>query len=437
MILLLLQLIPIALFFGMVTLHLAKRPLILLYLLLGIQLLVAGRLLPEVAVSVMGISIGPVDLINIMLLAAAILRMARGPTALQWALLGAIGLVIFGTVRGYLQLGDAALLGFRAELYFLVPALFTSTIRAQYLPRVVRAIVWFGVGLALLAVTRWFGLVPASDDFGGEYLVERVIVSSAALWVALAALAAVLTLFQRVGTHFMRYPWGVAALCLTVVLLAQHRSVWVTTAIMLAIAFLITPHRTLLKVGVVLSIGIAVTLIEGLGLGHGGTVAKSLAFATSNLGTWEWRIERWGDVWETHSARGLWAILFGSGYGYGWATGTVGEWEASPHNGYLQIAVRVGLVGAFLVFLLYYLAIRKLLFAGDPATRLLWLWTIGILVYYIPYSGDMLTGVVLGATIAILTAIASGRQSDSPFSRPMPIGPPALRRSARKTFIAR
>ena len=406
------QLLAAGIFLAAITLHLVRRPIILLYLLLIVQFLVAGRLMPELSTRVVGVAIGPVDVINMMLLAAAILRMTRGPTGLQWALLGAIGLVIYGTFTGFLRLGDAAMLGFRAELYFLVPALFVSTISVHSLAKVVRAILWFGVGLAVLAVFRWIGLVPSLEaQFAHGYLIERVIPSYAALWVALAALGAIYSVFGTRRQQFVAYPWIVAALCLTVVLFTQHRSVWVASAIMLAMVFVITQQRTFLKVAVVLAAGISVALIELLGLGHGGTAAESLAYAMSNVGTWEWRIERWGNVWETHAARGWTAILLGSGYGYGWVTGIVGEWEYSPHNGFLQIAVRIGLLGAFLVFLPYYLALRKLVFSGDSTNRLLWLWTIGILVYFIPYAGDMLTGVILGMTIAALGAMTAEPQA--------------------------
>lgn len=407
---LLFQLVAVGLFFGAITLHLVRQPLILLYLLLAVQFLAAGHLMPEISARVMGVSIGPVDLINMMLLAAAGLRMKRGPTGLQWALLGAIGLVIYGTVTGLLRLGDAAMLGFRAELYFLVPALFVSTLSAQSLPRVVRAIVWFGMGLAFLAVFRWIGIATLGFEYETGYLIERVIPSNAALWVALAALGAIFTLFHARGIRSTEHPWFVAALCLVVVLFTQHRSVWIASTVMLAMVFLVTQHGTSHKVAVVLVAGITVALIELLDLGFGGTAAESLAYAASHAGTWEWRLDRWSRVWETHVARGWGAILLGSGYGYGWVTGIVGEWEVDPHNGFLQIAVRIGLVGAFLVFLPYYLALRKLLFSGDSTNRLLWLWTVGILVYFIPYMGDMLAGVILGTTIAALGAVTGERQ---------------------------
>ena len=411
------QLFAAGIFLAAITLHLVRRPIILLYLLLAVQFLMIGRLMPEISTRVMGIGIGPVDVVNMMILAVAILRMKRGPTGLQWVLLGATGLVIYGTVTGFLQLGDAAMLGFRAELYFLVPALFASTLSAQSIPKAIRAIVWFGVGLALLAVLRWIGIVPSLETSG--YLIERVIPAGAALWVAFAALAATFTLFHaRQQRGFTSYPWMIAAFCLAVVLFTQHRSVWVASAVMLALVFMITNHRTSLKIFVMLSAGIAVILIEWLNLGHGSAAAESLGHAMSNVGTWEWRIERWGLVWETHANRGWQAILFGSGYGYGWVTGVIGEWEYSPHNGFIQIAVRIGLVGAFLVFLVYALALRKLVFSEMAEHRLLWIWTAGILIYFIPYSGNMLTGVILGMAVASLQSLKIQNPADSRVTKP-------------------
>jgi len=386
--------------------ELARRPLAMVVALLGVHAWSLLFGLPYARVA--GIGISPDDVVNFIALGAAVIRMRRGPRGWQWALLVAVALIVYATLRGLVQLGDDALLGFRLELYFVVPALFVATLPASAGTRVVRSVVLFGAVIAFIAVVRWVLLAIGAGQGGfmggGDYAVSRVINSSAALWVAFACVAGAVSLLER-GTSRGRWKLqALTAITFVVVVLAQHRSVWVAAAVMLAVALVVTRRRWLEKAAIVVIAGVAVAVIEVAGLGTAGPVAESLAFAASNTHTWEWRLERWVDVWSTHAERGVEAVVLGSGYGYGWVSGVVGTWEASPHNGFLQIAVRIGLLGALLVFAPYVLALRRLPTFGGGVARVLWLWVIGALVYYVPYSGNMLTGVLLGAAVAASVA---------------------------------
>ena len=340
---------------------------------------------------------------------AALIRVRRGPNVWQWALLGAIALVLVGALRGYLLLGDAALLGFRAELYFLVPAMFTTTLAPRHVEAVVTAIIRYGVFLAAVAIARWVliamgaQLAPVPTESG--FVVSRVINAGATLGVAFAGVALVTRLLERRWSF--RAPTAtpyLAVASLAVVLFAQHRSVWVAMIVMLALAFVRLRRRWMLKMAVVVVAAIGVTAIEVAGLGDAGAVAESLTYAATNVHTWDWRLARWEAVWVTHAARGWEAIVFGSGYGYGWVTGVVGEWEVSPHNGFLRIAVRIGLLGALLVFSAYVFVLRSLVSRTELASSSLWLWVVGSLLYFVPYSGSPLTGVLLGVGVAAAAA---------------------------------
>ncbi|MEX2527836.1 MAG: O-antigen ligase family protein [Gemmatimonadota bacterium] len=417
----LLGLIAAAAVFVVAALQFARRPLILVYLLLFVHFLSAARLpVPRLAMG-----LGLADLISLLALGVAVLRMPRGPTGLQWAIVGALGLMVYGTLSGLLRFGGGAMLGFRAELYFLVPALFVSTLNPRELPVVVRSIVYFGMALVVVAMARWIGVLPYQSELVEAYLVQRVIPGNAALWVAMATVAGLLAVFQRSGDRVIRLPWPVLVSGLLVVLLTQHRTVWIAALVMVAAVFVATSHRPLLKAGMVLGAGVMILLVEGLGLGRGSDVADSLALAATDIGTWKWRLERWAQVWQVHADRGPFAVILGSGYGYGWLTGAVGVWEVSPHNGYLQIAVRLGLVGAVLVYFPYLQTLRQLWKSPRAFEHLLWFWTAGVLVYYIPYSGDILTGILLGMALMIVTSlrppparIEGSESARSPIRRP-------------------
>ncbi len=387
---------------------LAKRPLALVYAILaayGWELLAGGT----PSVRVIGIGVGPTELVHAVALGVGLLRVRRGPSAWQLALLVALALVVVGTLRGYVMLGDAAMLGFRAELYFLVPAFFVSTLPASAVERVVAGVVKFGAVIAAVAVARWIAVamgVPWAASFmGSGYAVERVINSGATLAVAFALVVFARRVFVagpslRLSLRLLASAVGLAG----VVLMAQHRSVWVATLVMLGLLFVRLDGRWHAKAAIVGVVVVSVLMIELSGVGDSGAVAESLAQATTNAGTWEWRLERWDAVWSVHAERGWWAVLFGSGYGHSWVSGEVGVWEASPHNGFLQVAVRLGLAGAVLVFSAYVYVLRKLWTRGGGPDVIVSLWIMGTLVYFIPYAGNAQTGVLLG--LALLRARA-------------------------------
>lgn len=419
--------------------ELARRPVALVIAYLGVYAWSLLFDLPRIEVA--GIGVDPVDVVNLIALGAALIRMRRGPRGWQWALLVAVALIALGTVRGLVQLGGGALLGFRLELYFVVPALFVATLPAATSLRLLRPIVLFGVGIALVAVARWalfmLGAAPGISG-GGNYVIPRVIDSSTTLWVAFAGAAGSVALLDG-GASFPR--WKLQAgtfLTLAVVLLAQHRSVWVATAVMLATALVMTRSRWLVKAAIVVIAALGVLAIEIVGLGDAGQVGEPFAYAVSNTNTWMWRLERWANVWSIHADRGIVAVVLGSGYGYGWVTGVIGTWEASPHNGFLQIAVRIGLVGVLLVFAPYAVALRRLRRNGGVRASITWLWVIGALVFYIPYSGNMLTGVLLGIAIAASPPVTSRAGSDvAVIDHPEPIPARALVSTADRRLPTR
>lgn len=399
--LLLLQLGAGAFFFAALAVALARRPVVLMYALLGVHLWELVGSVP--AMQVTGIGLSPVDFVNVVAFSAALIRLRR-PHGLQWPLLGFTVLVLLAIARAVIAFGqDDALLGFRSELYFMVPALLASSLLPWDLAQSLRAVWRLGLMLSGVALVRWFLLAFGFDvgyapDTGG-YEVARTINAGAALAVSAASVMGFWRwLNDRSTTWYL--PWLSLGM-LTVVVFAQHRSVWVATALMLTITFAQARLRIVVRSGLVVLMLSLVLMVETLGFGGSGAVADSFAYAASNTGTWEWRLERWQNVWNTHAARGPWAIVFGSGYGYSWVSGSVGVWEASPHNGYLQVAVRTGLVGAALLFGAYLTMVLRLWRRRDVLSGLLRTVSLGVLTYFVPYSGSAFSGLLLGLGVAV------------------------------------
>lgn len=413
-----------ALIVAILAVELARRPIALLYLVLGVYFWGLVGTVP--AITLAGARLGVEDVVNLVAIVVVAIRM-RHPRGYQWALLGFTFIVLYQVVRAMLVFGQGeAMLGFRAELYYIVPALLASTLTARHFEPAFRVVWRFGLWAAAIAAARWLAIAvgldfgPAPDS--GGYEVARVINAGAALWVAVAGVMGIWRWLNEDATSRL-VPW-ISLSLFAVVLFAQHRSVWVATAIMLALVIVRTRLKLFLRVGLVVGLVAIAGAVEVLGLGASGEVAESLSYAASNTGTWEWRVQRWQDVWSTHAARGPLAIVFGSGYGYSWVTGTVGIWEASPHNGFIQIAVRTGLAGVVLLFGASLAVVIGL--ARRQQDGLLFTFMVGILVYFVPYSGSPFSGLLLGLAIAC---------AGHPSANAVPPSPTTLR--SDRTYFAR
>ena len=387
--------------FATVVVACGRRPVFIVYALLAVHFWELLGSIPSVHIS--GIGLGPLDGANLVAFGAAIIRM-RPPRGLQWPLIGVVVMVLIAVARAVLSFGDGnALLGFRTELYFIVPALFASTLKPPDVAAALRGVWRFGFWMAVVAIGRWF-LPAIGIDIGpvpnpGDYEIPRVINSGATLAVAMAAtIGAWRWLHDR--TSRWHEPWVILAMLL-VVLLAQNRSVWVVTAAMLFIIFVGTKARLWLRASVAIAIVTFIALVELLGPGHTAAIGDSLGHAASDAGTWTWRLQRWHEVWSTHAARGPFAIAFGSGYGHSWVSGAVGVWEVSPHNGFIQIAVRIGLAGGLLLFGTYAAVIIRLGHAKDATSRIVRILTIGVLLYFVPYYESIFSGLLLGIAAAV------------------------------------
>ncbi len=284
----------------------------------------------------------------------------------------------------------------------------------------VRVWVWFGVVLSGVAVMHWarYGLGSSSTMIviNGEVATGRGLPASGALAIVTAALL--------LGYSGRPAQWSAArrrlvmVWLLAIAVLLQHRSVWVVLAVSLLVGTVLERngrgHRVAASVG-----GLYLGAVAGLGLLlHGGTVSQHLsaswqaAFAQSSTVTW--RVTSWGDLLQQQlSSVQQW--LFGRPFGYGYLRVIDGEiWTVMPHNFYVQVLLRGGVIGLVVLlagYLLMWRALGDLSVTSDVELGVgLRLVLAAQAVYFIPYQLPMEQGLLLGLCVVAPAALVSSRR---------------------------
>lgn len=222
---------------------------------------------------------------------------------------------------------------------------------------------WMLVLVALYHIIELHGLgsptdvVYAADNYGKFR--NRILVAPQALVLLLCAG----TLFFRTAdSEKGRSRFFASSLVfLGIVLLSQHRSVWVGMLVGLSAVLIFTNRRraggdgrgrafALLAVGAWLA-------FAGWLLRSGGNEAVE---AVTDSGTFEWRFAGWEMLTSDQIARGLDSIAIGAPYGSGFQR-TVLHFTSGvqPHNWYVTIFMRQGLIGLVVIAALLMAAASK------------------------------------------------------------------------------
>ncbi|MFJ9576347.1 hypothetical protein ACIRQF_08195 [Streptomyces sp. NPDC101191] len=406
---------------------------------LGVALLLTAGLWPAArseTVVHLGVSLTPQDLLVSCAMAAACVNMLRRPPRAHrlLLLLALILLLTAGSLlRGTAMFGAAAAGNDMRMPFLYVFGLALYGITLPCTARLMRrlAAVWVVVACVetLRAVLWW-----AENGIGsavGQVVIDGVASESRALSAPealLIAQAAVILLYATpLGTrrHLLAAP-----LLLTVVLL-QHRTVWLVVAAMLA-GWLIagtgaggTPARGRgLRLGVTAAgLGLGVFAVSAGLLGRYGT---GLTVSASDSGTLAWRATGWYELLGTLDGAAEWLTgrPFGSGFDRLVEGLVVG---VSPHNYFIHLLLRIGLLGLCAFLALYAAALRPTLRRGaDLTSRALGMLVCGQLVFALTYQIPPEQGLALGA----LCALAVGVGPRLPRSRPSPPAVPHETRPA-------
>ncbi|MEU2629893.1 hypothetical protein [Kitasatospora sp. NPDC007106] len=359
-----------------------------------------------------GISLYPLDLLTVCAGIAAVVSVVRRPIRPTpgHAALAVLGLLVaVSVVTGMAAYGVQGA-GNDARVYFLhaLGAIcYTATARSgKPLDRlVVRLWTVLACVYCLAAVFWWSRLGIGSNSTSvlvdGRLVNSRPVDAASALVIAQAAVMLLCNPFGSSGGRLL------AGLLLPVVVLLQHRTVWAAAIVMVAGWLLFRPVRSGRKAaGLTLAVLLAATALLVFSLSSGTGLTRNLASSASNEDTLEWRID------SSHllvgRLNGVHDWLFGLPFGSGFDRLLYGQVvESQPHNFYLHLLLRVGLLGLCAAVWLVLSVLRRTT-PRAPMGLAMWLSVTGMacfcLAYAMPFEQSLLIGLLLREPAAPGTA---------------------------------
>ena len=371
-----------------------------------------------------GINVYPEDIVFsvIALVATARLlhlgmRVYLRPPYLVWFFFGVLIMIAF--FRGVVAYGPgAAGVEFRKFFYFFSGGLYFGSFSplAVRINNLGKCWLCAAILLLLLVLIRWamelLGL-PVAEDWSSRGSM-RVLDAAEALFLAQALLICV---YLRLGRGISPFLRSFAILLLPVLILLQHRTVWV--ALFVAFVAILWREGMLRKrLLMIISTGSVVMAVVML-LAFGDHGMEKLTDSATNLSTWEWRVSGWKALIGEHLRNPL-DVLIGKPFGAGYAR-VIGPYnnlvEVSPHNFYVELLLRVGLVGLLCLMSLYLILLRQF---GEyrPAAqsplhfipRLLYVIALTHLACFITYSPNHDQGILLGVMFGVAFALQRENQ---------------------------
>jgi hypothetical protein len=380
-----------------------------------------------------GLNIYPQDLVFVGLAAVGGIRMLIGtnprPAAFAWFFFGVMLVVSF--VLGVFKYHTEAGVDLRPTFYFWATALYIGSFRIGITEanRIMKMSLMVGVVALLIVFYRWvsdalhLGSVVYNQIGAGKPL--RVVTAGQAYF--LAALTIMLAWSAATGRISKWASWLFLPFALTVLLL-QHRSVWVATIVGLGVLYLGEPRLRgrFVRMSAIGGVVGSLLLIPLIAIGVMDPVFTALDESVqetmlSHGSTLTWRLESNQALFSQWLNGGLREYLIGKPFGSGYERfladlGHVTNY--SPHNFYIQMLMRVGLVGVVAMLVAYLYAIRRLWvgrlqeattgFAGYlPLAAVL----VSSLVFFYPYGAHFIQGLFLGLALAVVpeTELASQR----------------------------
>ncbi|MCB5291208.1 hypothetical protein BJQ90_00629 [Arthrobacter sp. SO3] len=260
---------------------------------------------------------------------------------------------------------------------------------------------WLGWMLTLVATYHAlrFGVGGASEfvDADGLDQTGRVLVSGQAMVLGLCA---IVSLHIWVETRRSFYLFSTLAFS-AIVLVAQHRSVWIAiAAAWIAYALFGQRHKRNMTLTVVIVAAWSVALVVASGVANG--LLDQLQQSSENTSTYDARTWAWQYLIDEAINKGPETVLFGAPFGTGF-----GRIEANgqyvtfqPHNIYVSIFLRLGVIGlvasALLVtgYLVKNLRERNNLAISLQIAIILYGWAYGPTWYFFVFAAVSMVGVI-------------------------------------------
>jgi O-antigen ligase len=373
-------------------------------------------------VEVGAFNLRPQDLISVVLLITALVRLAfRRPTSMHvvWGIFAVMGFVSF--YAGLQVYGTKASgVEFRQPLFLIANILYFSSFdfSEASLRRLKRA--WFitAAGLISLAIYRWlaewFGL-PGMESWevlrtSSPGRITRTLMAEQALFLFQAWL---LTGPSMLGKR-KRLVQVMSLVLLGFVLVLQHRTVWIAAVV--TFIYLFGRIKTLLQRPVLLAAavgGLCAMVLLVATADSSNQVATSLKYSilepTADRSTLEWRVTSWQQLLGDDNSSGVRDALFGyRPYGAGMRRRVDGSIvNVSAHNFYIDTLMRTGMLGLAALLIGYGIILFQVRRErpGDDIERRNWRVVIvsilvGQFAYYFGYSAGYEQGILVGAAIS-------------------------------------
>jgi hypothetical protein len=382
----------------------------------------------------LGLHIYAQDALFVFLIIAASLRYVLGMAHIERSRLAVLTLfllVLFSLGRGIVDYGPTQA-GVECRGFFWLFAGIVYFSSFQYSEKRLAEMIrlWQKAACALIAIAifRWIAtglhMSVAASWAEPDAPAMRVLDAANAMFLCVAFFFSMALKASRKGSRWQQNLYYVIGPAL---ILLQHRTVWVVTA--LGMAWMFRSHarimrKSLIAFGVTAGAGAAL-VVSVFGLDR---VIDSLQQSATSSGSLIWRVAGWYQLVFLRAAD-AWHLLFGDPFGAGFerVIATV-QIDVTPHNFYIETYLRLGIVG--LCVLLWFLgsqlrACRKLTLHVTPSSayvnpriwRLFLLFQMIFSLTYNPgYEQCMMFGMIVGiSALSSTTAeLANGRMLSKP-----------------------
>ena len=406
-------------------------------------LFVTESLFPNMGAINFGVAIYLQDAIMTLILFACILRLffQQGIIANNkyWFLF--IVALIPPLALGVQQFGTLAIVSFRPYFYMLAavtyPASFRFSIKDfQYILKYLAIAV---VAIVLIVFARWAivsipitSLMPPEGRYGSpEGSILRVVPSFVA--IVIAQFAMILFFSRGRLSEKIENLRPLTFILFFVVIVLQHRSVWLALLIGVAFAFLLnrdnqassSAKSRMFPVLILLIVTFILLAVSGKfgGVTDDITSSASRAIAVSDtteerLGSWKALLSMW-----YHDGVRTWIIgrPFGSDMDR-YASDAFGARKITyqAHNFFIQTLMTSGLFGVMSIILAYFQTSKILIVDGRAGEyrseyHLLYVLLMMQLIYYIPYGAHYMQGLLFGCFISF--AAQKLKSSDADYKR--------------------
>lgn len=378
--------------------------------------------------SIGGVNIAFMDVYSLVLISIFLIHRPlspRGPAVCLSILFALI--VLAAIVIGCLRYGIPVAVNESRQFIWSAACLLWSTTlpwrSSEFYSRVLRLLVILGWSLVLVALYRAskYGFAAYGEDvldLSGMYIDPRILVSGQALMMLFSLMAAfALSRNQRSAR------WWLVSSCsfLVVLVLSQQRTVWAVASAVVALGILIDRRPRAHELVGSLTVLIIVGIMALAGLFD--SALTLLSGATQDTRTYDGRSEGWIALINHALGSGPGTFLIGEPFGYGYARVESGRIATySPHNWYLTIFLRVGIVGLSAYCLAIIVGLVGLL--RHSFSRLPFLVVVGLCIYSWTYSVPWYAAVLLGGAFVMSTVRLARRGSGAQSGRytSMPIG---------------